>query len=100
MGVHRHRKAGKPMQAGGSSSGGFNNASREEKHDMQPLPSAPGSIHNNYGPPNSQAPMPQPMHYEHQPQQAPGYPQQETNSYANSPVPANTHEAYGGNRYQ
>jgi hypothetical protein len=91
MGIHRHRMAGKPMQAGGSSSAGWNNVSRAEKHDMQPMPSGP----NNYG----QAPVPQPMQHENQAQQAPGYPPQQNNSYPSSPVPANTHEAYGSNRY-
>ena len=86
MGIHRHRKAGKPMVYGGASTAGFNNASREEKHDMQPMPAT------------SAYPQ-QPMHYEHQPQQAPGYPPQQQGTYPPSPVPANTHEAYGGNRY-
>jgi hypothetical protein len=88
MAIHRHRMAGKPMAHGQSSSSGWNNAPREEKHNMQPMPSA--QTYNNYEP-NNQAPAPGPTHYEHQPQQAPGY--------QSSPVPVNTHEAYGGNRY-
>lgn len=100
MAIHRHRKAGKPMQYGGCSNAGWNHAPREEKHDMQPMPAAP--VYSNYAPSNGQgqSPMPAPMHYEHQPQQA--YPPQQPTQVgynAPGPVPANTHEVYGGNRY-
>lgn len=43
------------MVAGGSSSGAWNTASKEEKHDMQPMP-AQG---NYYAPDQQQQAMPQ-----------------------------------------
>ena len=85
MAIHRHRLAGKPITS--STTSAWTNASREEKHNMQPMPAA--QTHNNNYAPSNQAPASGPVHYEHQPQQAPGF--------QTAPAPVN--EVYGGNRY-
>ena len=87
IGIHRHRKAGKPVQYGGASSAGSNTISEEEKNEMNPMPSGPQ--YQNYA---SNGPNPTPAPYEQQQQYSSG-------GYLASPVPANTHEVHGGPRY-
>lgn len=83
-GIHKHRQAGKPITAGGSS------GEKNEMNNIQPN----GSRYPEYTP-NQHPPQP---HFAPQQAQSPYAPSPVESPYSQAP-PSNAYEMNGGNRY-